>query len=318
MSKIGGGGGGSDESFAREQARLAAERERLRQERINEGLARIKKAFEGGHVAANPLDQFSVFDPSKTYFDYEGRPWTMPATGRIQTGTTPRRWVFSHYGYHPNYDREAWPYKNYPYHKWVGGDPIYANISPQQRLTEAALSETGLYGDRVNTGGFGDDFYQAYRNAYDEFYEPDLERQRKDAVDQTRFALARTGQLRSSEAARQLADIERQNAEGIAIVRSRGDEEEGELRNRVQTARDAVTNQLYATENPDVASTAALTRVQGLQDEEPVFSPLGQMFQLAATTASSLSRGRDAGDLDRLIRQIGLPRGPFQSSGRVG
>jgi hypothetical protein len=134
--------------------------------------------------------------------------------------------------------------------------------------------------------GIGDDFYNNYTKNYLGYYQPQVEDQYSDARDETTFGMARAGTLKSSMAADQLSKIYKQKLDADALVRSQADSAAGALRGNVLDSKNSAISQLYATEDPTLASNLAVNSVKNLQGTQPKYDPLGELFQVAATGAA--------------------------------
>lgn len=134
----------------------------------------------------------------------------------------------------------------------------------------------------VVAGGIQPAFYDKFRKANLDFYLPEVNRQYEKGRDELTFGHARAGTLYSSMKNQNLADLLYQNDLQKAQVRSKADTATADLKKSVLAQKQSVINQLYATENPEISNNMALNSVSQLKSSTPEFSPLGDMFKLAA------------------------------------
>ena len=102
-----------------------------------------------------------------------------------------------------------------------------------------------------------------------DFYDPQVMDQYGEAKDEATFRLARAGTLNSSAAADVTADLAKQNTLNRADVQAKADAGAADLRSRVASEQAKAESQLYATENPDVATNQALAAVKNIWLAEP-------------------------------------------------
>lgn len=150
-----------------------------------------------------------------------------------------------------------------------------------------AVSFKEKYDTGGKTGGFGDSFYNKYRDASMAYYSPELAKQYTKAKSSLTFDHARAGTLQSSMASENLADLVYQNTMNDALIRSKADNATTQLKNSVAAQKTNALTQLYATEDPGVAANTATNSVRTLQNTTPEFSPLGELFQNAVVGASN-------------------------------
>jgi hypothetical protein len=164
----------------------------------------------------------------------------------------------------------------------------YQLVGPNGQVYNAG--DTLTYNEKYDTGaregGFKDAFYNNYRDSYLSYYQPQVEDQYTDAKDDTNFGYARAGTLNSSMSAQSLADLYKKKLDQNSMVRSQADAATGQLRNNVADAKNSAINQLYATEDPTLATNLAANSVKGLQGSAPKYDPLGELFNAAAVGAA--------------------------------
>jgi hypothetical protein len=164
------------------------------------------------------------------------------------------------------------------------------------------------------TGGFGDDFYNNYKNQILDYYNPDLAKQFGKAQDSAMYSLARAGTSTSSAGAALDADLASQNADRSADIANKADQAVGAKKADVAAQKSKAVAQLYATENPDVAANQATAAVRDISLAAPDLSPLAQLFNIAAVGGANIMRGFNNQNLVGNF-QSGLPG--KQGSGNI-
>lgn len=161
-----------------------------------------------------------------------------------------------------------------------------AMLQQQQEAAEARQREEQRQA-RIKDGNvkieqqfarFDNPFYGQRRQAYMDFYQPQLDNQFKDAREAMTYELARAGLVNSSVAGDRLGDLQREYDVNRASILSRATGEENNLRSRVNQERAALVTQLNATADADRVSNEALARTQVIQQETPRYDSLGDIF----------------------------------------
>jgi hypothetical protein len=147
------------------------------------------------------------------------------------------------------------------------------------------------YDTGETTGGFDDAFYNKYKQSVLDYYMPQVSDQYKKAQEQATYGLGRSGNLRSSAANTLVADLAKQNALNETAVRSQADTAAGDLRSQVSTEEQKAISQLYATEDPEIASNQALASVRDISLKQPDLSPLSAVFNLATIGGANIAKG---------------------------
>jgi len=171
-----------------------------------------------------------------------------------------------------------------------GGDNGAAEARQREQQRQARLSQ-GMSSINQAFSGFTDDFYNQRQQAYTDYAMPQLNRQYGDALDDLTFALARSGLLESSVAARKQGDLNEQFQLQRQGVVDEGARLANQARQDIASARSSVINDLYATENPAAAAAAAQARAR-IATQQPTFSPLGMLFQNVTSGLADWSENR--------------------------
>lgn len=177
-------------------------------------------------------------------------------------------------------------------------------MARQRRITQGA--------NHINTtwnNNFNDDFYTSIEQAALDFYTPQYEQQLADSRKKLALALAGQGQLQSSVAAEQKAQMDRaaQLAQTQISEQARG--AANKKRSEIENARSSALSQNSAVGDPNAALLAAQNHVTAL-NVTPTFDALGNLFE--DTTSGLLTA-------DQVIRRkSGGTSGLFTPSSSAG
>jgi hypothetical protein len=315
----------------RAQAEEARAKEAARQGRLTQGLAGIRAAFEGSPVMRSVARSFNFAAPAagaKVGAGVSGLPagYTYvraPGTAAAPRTTAPRAAGYvggrdavqpggGAGGLNPAFSPSSHSGGGYQYGGaggmgggggGGGGGGAWQIRGPDGRLYN--VGENISYGTQVDTGkragGFGEDFYNKFRQGILDYYNPQVAQKFGEAKDETTYRLARAGTGRSSMAADEMAKLDEQNRINKANVQLQADTGAADLRTRVARERANAESQLYATENPDVAANQALAAVRNLSLDQPDVSPLGDIFKVALIGgANALSGYRNQSTLNKI------------------
>lgn len=186
-----------------------------------------------------------------------------------------------------------------------GGDNGAAEARRREQERQAKLSQGMASIDRAFSG-FNDDFYNQRQQAYVDYAMPQLNRQYGDALDNLTFALARSGLLESSVAARKQGDLNYDYQLQRQGVVDEGARLANQARSDIANARSSVVSDLYATENPAAAAAAAQARAR-IATQQPTFSPLGALFQNITSGLADWAENRAYSDGYRRGSAAGAP-----------
>lgn len=138
--------------------------------------------------------------------------------------------------------------------------------------------------------GFDDQFYEKRKQEFADFANPDVQRQYKDAQGGVLYGLARSGNLASSERARQLGVVDRERDTATMRVADKGAEYANQARTQVENNRTDLINQVNATGDSTLAANQAMNRAATLRPS-PAFEGLGSLFE---NSGSIIKAGRQA------------------------
>jgi hypothetical protein len=262
-------------AMQKKEAEEARQKEAARQGRLDQGLMGIRHAFHGTPVMQTSTS--SVALPS-------GGGAALPAGYSYATlpGTT--RTVQDYRG-----GKDAVqpaPRQVYTPGKTIIKGPDGKTYEPGQVISTTAQTDTGQ-----RTGGINDEFYNKYKQSILDYYTPQVAEQYADAQKELTYRLARAGTLKSSAATENTADLAKQEKLNTGKVKTQADTAAGALKTRVAQEEQNAINQLYATENPDVAANTALASIRDITAETPDLTPLGEIFKIATIGSANALKG---------------------------
>jgi hypothetical protein len=185
----------------------------------------------------------------------------------------------------------------------TGGLPEWAlrDASGKLYFKGDPLSYNTSYDTGQRTGGFGDDFYRAYGQKYLDYYQPAESKQYAEAKRDLGYGLENQGIQISSAAADRQGQLAYQHDLNIADIQNKANQAEGDLQSQIQSEKQSLINQLYATEDPTLTANLAQSAAQGFQLKTPTLTP-GAAFFAPALTATTTAAGN-----------IMSPYGPYAS-----
>ena len=139
-------------------------------------------------------------------------------------------------------------------------------------------------------GEFDDSFYGKRKQDFINSATPDAQRQYKDAKGNILYGLARSGNLASSEQARQLGVVDRERDAGTMRIADKGAEYANQARSQVESNRTDLINQVNATGDSTLAANQAMNRSATLRPS-PAFEGIGSLFE---NSGSIVKAGRQA------------------------
>lgn len=297
-------GGGSDESSRKmvqmqtDEAAQARDKETKRQNRLNEGLANIKAKFHGGKTSTTNYKQGTVGAAGSALpagYSWAQAPSTTTTTAPKASGNSSS---VGGTGSQNLSQRGTGGGRNQPTAQSMGIGPATTTTPGRQYVVgpDGKTYEIGasIEGSDVTTGnetGFGDEFYNKYKQGMLDYYQPQVAEKYGEAKDELTYRLARAGQLRSDVAGTETAKLAGQEEKNTAKVRSDADAAAADLKTRVAKEEQNATNTLYATENPEVAANQATAAMTNLSAEQPDLSPLGAIFDIATIGGANALKG---------------------------
>jgi hypothetical protein len=291
--------------FEQQQAAEADAKEALRQQHLNQGQAAINALFDPQPVMASqttPFDwsSFNGATGANTPTGYTAV--RMPGTTAASPAASAALAGVNGSGSGGASGRQA---ADNPYA--VGGagrgtvSPSVAPVAtaasaPSWGLQDASgkiykqgdpLSITTQVPTGQTTGGFGDDFYNNYKNTYLNYYMPDEARQYSVAQRDLNYNLARAGTLNSSTAADKAGDLAYNDANARATIQANANNAVGQLQSSIQGQKQDLINQLYSTEDPTLTANLAQSAANASRLATPTLTPAAAFFTPALTAAGA-------------------------------
>ena len=121
-------------------------------------------------------------------------------------------------------------------------------------------------------------FYQQRAQSYEDFARPQMQDQYNAALQNLTFALARSGRLNSSVAARRKAKAQESFDTQQQQIAAKGQEFASELERGMGDARAQMHQQNISAADPELAASLAASEAR-VQQTPPVFNPLVNAFE---------------------------------------
>lgn len=283
-------------AMQQQQAQQATEANKQTQARLQQGVNEINQMFQGAPSGSTMLDLSSLAN---------AQPYTgaLPTTSTAPTssGLSAQQMYDAINAYHastgqwsanpPGTSSTGYGGQLAGGYSWgvlgdTGGgtsygiwDPSGNLVTDANSLADLSKAQIAVGGDPNNlTGGFGNDFYNNYRNSILNYYLPQEDQQYQNARTSLNYGLARAGQLNSGTAGMDIANLAQQDTMNQAQIGSQADTQTATLRNQIAQDQQTALNQLYSTENPTVAANTAGNMVANANLTKPVLDPVGQLF----------------------------------------
>lgn len=284
----GGKGGGSNSSqidFQKQQAEESRQKEISRQARLSSGSAAINQLFDGTPVGAKTLDLSSLTNANAAWPDAPFGSDTAGAPLLNKVVSLAARDQPGRHNLADGYYADATPKGGSGYAVYDSSGGQVAAADSWDNLAKQKITYGGDPTQRA--GGFGSEFYDKFKQANLDYYQPELARQYATANSGLNYSLARAGQLQSSTAGDKLADLVYEHDVNNAQISSKADAATAGLRDTVSANKQAAINQLYSTEDPSLAANTATGMVRNVELTQPSFSPIGELFKPIAIGVGS-------------------------------
>ena len=158
-----------------------------------------------------------------------------------------------------------------------GGDGGAADRARADEVARQERVRTGVSNVNSKFSEFDDSFYNKRSQDYKDFAAPDVARQYKDTQSGILYGLARSGNLASSERARQLGVVNRERDLANMRVTDKATEYANQARSNVEQNRTDLINQVQATGDSNLAANQAQMRAASIRPS-PAFEGLGSLF----------------------------------------
>lgn len=153
------------------------------------------------------------------------------------------------------------------------------------------LSYSQSYDTGQRTGGFDDTFYNTYKQKVLDYYNPQEQRQYDENLRNLRYNLANSGNLISSTAADQQGEQAYNDALAKAAIVANANSQTGQLKNQIQSNKENLLSQLYATEDPTLTANLAESSAKASQLQDPTLTPGAAFLTPALSAVGSAAQG---------------------------
>jgi len=149
-----------------------------------------------------------------------------------------------------------------------------AGAAEKQR--QAAI-DTGMANIDKQFAGFDNGFYDKVGEQYRNYATPQMTTEYMNTKNNLAYALARNGLLNSGAAVEKNQSLGNELARQEGNITNAAQDQENQMRAKVQDAKGNVTNQLISSGNPTIAREQAAEATAGLR-APTAFQPIGNMF----------------------------------------
>lgn len=164
----------------------------------------------------------------------------------------------------------------------MGGSSAGNELAASQASRQQAIQLGSQNIDKVFSG-FNPQFYEGVRQSQLNSLMPQLAQQYQQQNKSLGFGLASRGLRNSSSAQGLESSLQKQTAMNETMVANQAQEAANQTMRNVAGEKQNVTNQLIASQNPQLATQSALTAASTLQAPS-MLQPLGNLFQNWAMT----------------------------------
>jgi hypothetical protein len=281
--------------FEKQQAAEADAKEAARQASLQQGQTAIDQIFNGAPVMGTKTSNYdwSTFTPGSGRMPASGMPagYTavqIPATTTSSTGATaaPRSGITGmNTNNTPIYAPTSSPATS------ASGGFTWGLQDASGKITKQGdpLNITSQYDTGQRTGGFDDAFYNDYKQKVLDYYQPDEQRQYDEAQRDLTYNLARAGTLQSSTAGDKMGELAYNDALQKANIVANANTQTGNLQNQIQSNKESLINQLYATDDPTLTANLAESSAQASRLQDPMLTPAASLFAPALSAVGSIA-----------------------------
>lgn len=176
---------------------------------------------------------------------------------------------------------------------------LFGASVPHDNSADLARQEEAARQDRIKTGTqsidsafsqFNDPYYEKYQNDYTSNYTPQLSDQYNDAYRKLVLGLSHSGNLSSSEGARDIGSLKKTFADSKVQVANQALSATNALRGNVESERSKLMQLNTESADPAQAGSSATSAAASLT-APPAYSPLGNAF---ANIIASIPQGVSA------------------------
>lgn len=180
-----------------------------------------------------------------------------------------------------------------------GGDGGAGQIAADRQKDEADRASQikkgiALINERFRGFGKKSGYLDDYKQAYTDYYLPQLDDQYQEAQDQNLFALSDAGLLKSTARNKAFTDLAEDYELQKGGILNKAEIVAGDHRANINAERDSIINQLLASANPSVAAASARQSANALRASTPNFSPLAAVLAPTVGAGANYLEGRRA------------------------
>jgi hypothetical protein len=143
-------------------------------------------------------------------------------------------------------------------------------------------------------GKFDEPYYADFEKKNVDMARPNIDFQTKEAQNQTLYGLARSGNLSSSTAGKQYADVENRRDQALQQASDQAHSTTAGLRSDVENERGSLVNNLNSTGDAAMAANDA-TNQAALLTRPPTYSPITGIFADITGQLAANEQARRAG-----------------------
>lgn len=257
-----GGTGGTDALRRQEQQR---------QDRINTGMSTLNAIFNGGTYGINPA---TSFDKNASYFGLNGQPFQFDPKS-----TDYLNWLQANPGLTQQGRGGGGSRRNGGVGSGPRGaeDPATQAMDLQNRYMQHLAQVGGLYTGTGTSEGFGDSFLNQRASAFENYALPQFAAQYDQTNRQLQYSLANKGILGGSAATTANNALTREAGNQRQNIANQGLSLRQQLAQQIGQEKNALTNQLISSADPNIAAQGALAASTQFAAPSPL-PPIGNLF----------------------------------------
>ena len=178
----------------------------------------------------------------------------------------------------------------------------------QRQLAEEEARQARIEQGKENIdaafAGYDDDFYRGVASDYMNYANPQIKDQYTDAMKALRIALARSGQMQSSERIERENDLKKQLAAQEIAAAKKGEAIAGDIRSNLANVKSNLLTQNASLADPSLIASTAANQIMA-NTQVPEYNPLTNIFanvtEGLATQAQLESRNKNRYEMAQLF-----------------
>lgn len=181
--------------------------------------------------------------------------------------------------------------------------PVVDNSAEIARKQEEERQAAILEGKgRIDTAfsRFTPEYYGGIKQSYLDYYNPQLEKQYKDALENLTYSLARSGNALSSTSSEQKGDLFGAYEDKRREITDRAAQAAANARAQVESQKSNLYGLNSSSADPALAASRASAAAVDLEAPQ-TYSPLGDVF------ASFINTAANANNLNKAVAPVNLP-----------